>query len=109
MIGNADSALRIFHVSFLVGCVCVASAGAVESPSAAKANGGVHVQLQDAAGESVAHTDASPGRSKFAILTVERVYQPGDRIVFGGVPWMALRVDDSIPECFIFAPRAASE
>jgi hypothetical protein len=85
------------------------SAGAVEAVRAEKPKGGVHVQLQDAEGKSIVHGEAEPGKRGTAVLTVARAYQPGDQIVFGGVQWMALRVDETIPECFIFAPGAASE
>jgi hypothetical protein len=110
MIGNAGFGVRALHVAAaFAGCAFIASAGAVEAPRAAKGNGGVHAQLQDAGGKSIAHAEAKRGKSDSVVLTVERAYQPGDRIVFGGVPWMAVRVDNTIPECFVFAPRAASE
>ena len=110
MIGNECCGLRALHVAAaLAGCAFFANAGAAQSTRAAEGNGGVHVQLQDAEGKSIAHADGGPGKSNSAVLSIERVYQPGDRIVFGGAPWMAVRVDSTIPECFVFAPRAASE
>jgi len=110
MIGNAGLGIRALQVAAVVaGCAVTASASAAEAPRAEKNNGAVHVQLQDAEGKSIAHAEASPGKSNAAVLNVERAYQAGDRIVFGGAPWMAVRVDNTIPECFVFAPRAASE
>src|ERR1039457_997756 len=110
MIGNADFGLRALRVAAaLAGWAFISSPGAAEAPRSANDNGGVHVQLQDAGGKSIAHAEAKRGKSDSVVLTVERAYQPGDRIVFGGVPWMAVRVDNTIPECFVFAPRAASE
>ena len=110
MIGNAGLRVRRLNVAVALAVFAYAvSTGAAKAPRAEKANGIVHVQLQDAEGKSIAYRKAEPGKSKSAVLTVERAYQPGDQIVFGGVQWMALRVDNTIPECFIFAPRAASE
>jgi hypothetical protein len=110
MIGNADFGLRALRVAAaLAGCAFIASPGAAEAPRSANDNGGVHVQLQDAEGNRIAHAEAEPGKSNSAVLTVQRAYQPGDRIVFGGMPWMAVGVDNTIPECFVFAPLAASE
>jgi hypothetical protein len=110
MIGNAGFGLRALRVAAaFAGCVFIASAGAAEAPHSARDNSGVHVQLQDAEGNSIAHAEADPDKSNTAVLTVQRAYQPGDRIVFGGVPWMAVGVDNTISECFVFAPRAASE
>jgi hypothetical protein len=102
--------VRALHLAAsLAGCVFIASAVTAEAPPASMANGGVHVQLKDAEGRSIAQARIDPGKSNSAVLTFERAYQPGDRLVFGGVPWMALRVDPTIPECFVFAPRAVSE
>ena len=110
MIGRAALGLRRLHGAVALAAVaCALSAGAANEPDADKAKAGVHVQLQDAQGKSIAHGEAQPGKLSSASLTVERAYQPGDQIVFGGAQWLALRVDDSIPECFLFAPRAASE
>jgi hypothetical protein len=102
--------VRRLHVAaLLAGLALIATASAARLPLAAKGKGGVHVQLQDAQGKIVARTKADPGKPNSAVLTIERSYQPGDKIVFGGVPWMSLSVDNTIPECFIFAPRAADE
>ena len=107
MIGNAGFGVRAWHfAAALAGCAFIANAVAAEP---VKGKGGVHVQLQDATGKSIAHAEAEPGKSNAAVLMTERTYQPGDRIVFGGVPWMAVRVDTAIPECFVFGPRSASE
>ena len=110
MIGNTGFGVRGWHVAAaLAGCAFIANAPWQQRRGPAKGNGGVHVQLQDAEGKSIARAEAGAGKSNSAVLIVERAYQPGDRIVFGGVPWMAVRVDNTMPECFVFAPRAASE
>jgi hypothetical protein len=110
MVENADFRVRLFGVAAaLVFCTLIASSGAVAAPHYPMGNGRVHVQLQDADGKSIAQAQAEPGKSNSVVLSVERAYKPGDRILFGGVPWMALTVDDTIPECSVFAPHAASE
>ena len=93
----------------LIACAFGATSGAATTPRSQMSNGRVHVQLQDADGKSIAQAQAAPGKSNYVVLPIERAYRPGDRIVFGGVPWMAVRVDDTMPECFVFAPHAASE
>src|SRR5438552_6549627 len=82
MIGNAGLRVRRLNVAVALAVFAYAvSAGAAKAPRAEKANGSVHVQLQDAEGKSIAHRKAEPGKSKSAVLTVERAYQPGDQIV----------------------------
>jgi len=36
------------------------------------------------------------------VLDVEREYQPGDRIIVGGPQWMAVRLDEHMPECLVY-------
>ena len=97
------------HIAATVACYAtIATAGTADAQRTATDNGGVHVQLQDAQGQIIARAEAKLGKSNSAVLPLERSYQHGDRIVFGGAPWMALRVDSTTPECFLFAPRGAS-
>jgi len=97
------------HIAATVACYAtIATAGTADAQRTAKDNGGVHVQLQDAQGQIIARAEAKPGKSNSAVLPLERSYQHGDRLVFGGAPWMALRVDSTTPECFLFAPHGAS-
>jgi hypothetical protein len=93
----------------LVACAFIAGSGAAAAPHSPVGSGRVHVQLQDGDGKSIVQAQAAPGKSNSVVLSVERAYKPGDRVLFGGVPWMALTVDDTVPECFVFAPHAASE
>ena len=110
MIGRAAFSLRRLRGGVTLAVfACVVSAGAAGAPRAEKAKAGVHVELQDAQGKSIAHAEAEPRKPDGAVLVVQRAYRPGDRIVFSGAQWMGLRVDDSISECFVFAPSAASE
>jgi hypothetical protein len=41
------------------------------------------------------------------LLVFDREYQPGDRIILGGVQRMAVRLDESMPECLLYLPEAA--
>jgi hypothetical protein len=110
MIWNMGPAVRYLHVAVaLTGFACIVSSEAARAPREKKVNGGVHVQLLDAEGKIIVHGEAESGKRGTAVLTVARAYQPGDRIVFGGAQRMALRVDETIPECFVFAPGALSE
>lgn len=72
------------------------------------ANAPMHIEVQDAQGARVAGPADEPGSTRGAELAFDRVYQPGDRILFGGPQRMALRVDDSIPDCLIYAPGGSS-
>ena len=110
MLEKAVFRARPFGVSVaLVACVLIASSGAAAAPHSPIGNGRVHVLLQDTDGKNIAKAQAESGKSNSAVLLVDRAYKPGDRIVFGGVKWMAVSVDSTIPECFVFAPHAASE
>ena len=45
---------------------------------------------------------AASAKELSAVLVVEREYQPGDRIIFGGPQRMAVRVDEHMPECLLY-------
>jgi hypothetical protein len=70
-----------------------------------------YIAVQDGRGSLVAGPVVRPAKSKSssAELVFIRDYQPGDRILFRGPQWMAVRVDDTMPECLIYAPGASSE
>jgi hypothetical protein len=113
MILRACSPLRQIATDVLViaSCamvICAAVAGGQEVAKG-KNRPTLHIELQDAQGARVAGPVVQPLKGKTAVLAIERAYQPGDRIVFSGPQWMALRVDDGMPECIIFAPHAATE
>jgi hypothetical protein len=74
----------------------------------ANANAPIHIEVRDAQGSRVAGPADQAGSAKGVELGFDRVYQPGDRIVFGGPQRMALRVDESIPDCLIYAPLGSS-
>jgi hypothetical protein len=95
----------VFIGYWLPGCTQVAmgqelARGSVKPP--------IHIEVQDAHGARVAGPVSQGGSAKEAELTFDRVYQPGDRVLFGGPERMALRVDNSIADCLIYAPQASS-
>ncbi len=97
-------------VLFLAVCAVAALAYPAAAPASSdgKQSGALRIELQDAQGGRVAGPEIQPARRKAAVLAFERDYQPGDRIAFSGPQWLALRVDESIPECLIYSPGAAS-
>jgi len=72
--------------------------------------GSFSVEVQDAQGSPVAVVDMRAAKSKppAAEFTFDRQYQPGDRIAFTGAGWMAVRMDDTQPECMIYVPTVSS-
>lgn len=109
MIGNIGSGVRGPAAVAVFASALIATSAVAAAPRSQIRNGRVHVQLQDAEGKSIVQARAESGKSNSVALLVERAYRPGDRIIFGGVPWMGVRVDDAMPECFVFEPRAADE
>src|ERR1700690_2887896 len=69
-------------------------------------SGQFHIEVQDSPGVHVAGPALSDGSktSPSAMLVFDREYQPGDRIIFGGPQRMAMRLDDSMPECLVYLP-----
>jgi len=68
----------------------------------------IHIEVQDARGRRVAGPADQGGSARWAELAFDRLYQPGDRILFGGPQRLALHVDDSMPDCLIYAPLGSS-
>jgi hypothetical protein len=79
-----------------------------QQPAHREGNKALHIQLREAQGKEIASAKISAGRPSAAVLSIQHAYQPGDRLVFGGAKWMLLQVDDSIPECLIYAPEGTS-
>ena len=108
MLWNARFGWRLVIATVaLMGCAGFAPAAAEQIEGHKGA--GLRLRLQDAAGKEIAHAAAGDGKSKIFVLSVERAFEPGDRLLFGGTKWMGLRVADSIPECVVYAPRASAE
>ena len=68
-----------------------------------------HIEVQDANNVRIAGPEIHPSSSKMASATLafDREYQSGDHILFGGPERMAVRVDETIPECLLYLPDAA--
>jgi hypothetical protein len=89
--------------------------GFQEAASAPRSSSGddkasIQIQIEDARGALVAgpKSHSSSSKTGSATLDVNREYQPGDRIIFGGPKRMAVQTDQNMPECLIYAPLAAS-
>jgi hypothetical protein len=66
----------------------------------------VHIELQDSQGLRVAATEIQTHLAKpvSAALSFDREYLPGDRIVISGPQRIAVRLDESMPECLLYLP-----
>src|SRR5664279_1327544 len=62
-----------------------------------------HLEVQDAQGMRVAGPASVSTSSASAMIVFEREYMPGDRIVFSGPQRMAVRIDENLPECFLYS------
>lgn len=64
-----------------------------------------HIAVQDGQGAPIA--DNSSQKAGSSVLVFDREYKPGDRIVLGGPERMAVRVDETLPECLLYFPGSA--
>lgn len=92
------SAVMVFGAFFVCGVL------SAQAPSGGDANKGtLRVEVQDAKGVQVAGLEVrTAAKETSSVLTFDRKYQPGDRIVFGGPQRMAVRVDENMPECVVY-------
>jgi len=97
------------HLLFLL-IVLLASGVAIgQQVAGGKSKAAFHIEVQNQQGTPVSDTKAtSPAQSDSVTLLVHRTYQPGDRILFIGAQEMAVRMDQSMRECLIYAPNSAS-
>jgi len=74
-----------------------------------KSKAAFHIEVQDQYGTPVSDSEATTESSHAdsASLVLHRAYQPGDRILISGLQEMAVRVDQSLHECMIYAPNLA--
>jgi hypothetical protein len=83
----------------------LASAG--QSPNRDRAKEApIHIEVRDARGLTIAATRLHATLSTAApvALSFDREYRPGDRIVIAGPRAMAMRLDESMPECQLYLP-----
>jgi len=67
----------------------------------------IHIEARDGQGLTIASTpvDAPPSTAASSVLSFDREYQPGDRIVLSGPRRMAVRLDESMPDCLLYLPQ----
>ena len=75
----------------------------------AEGKGAFYIEVQNGSGAHIAGTEskAAAAKANSKELVFEREYQPGDRILFGGAQWMAVKLDESMPECMVYIPDSA--
>jgi hypothetical protein len=97
-------------------CLCglllyrpLSSAG--ESDSAARSKTPIRIEVQDAHGVRAAGPAARTASSKSdsAVLAFDREYQPGDRIILAGPQRIAVRLDETMPECLLYLPDGSQQ
>jgi hypothetical protein len=102
-ISNLNRHARL--IAFLITSLCGPLAFAEGSPKA-QDNGkaSLYIEVQAGQGTRIAGPEirATSGKERSAVLDVEREYQPGDRIIFGGPQRMAVRPDAHMPECLLY-------
>ncbi len=100
--------IALITVSFCGLFVCEPLALGEDSPSLRDTSEApLHIEVQDGQGVRIAgpETHASSPKAASAELVFDREYQPGDRILLGGPQRMAVRLDESMPECLIYIPE----
>jgi hypothetical protein len=68
----------------------------------------IHIEVRDGEGLRVAgpNSYSESFTPISAELDFDREYQPGDRILLGGPQRMAVRFDESVPECLLYLPAS---
>lgn len=100
----------VFIAVSLYGLLACSALAAGDEPRLAR-KPPFHIEVQDGRGVRVAGPEiaTSSPKAASAALAFEREYQPGDRIILGGPERMAIRLDESVPECLVFLPGASQE
>ena len=63
------------------------------------------IQVADAGGNLL----ASAGHAQEAMICVDRMYQPGDRLIISGAERLFVQLDQSLSGCEIYAPEGRME
>ena len=93
-------------LEFRILCIWTVCLGRTAPPASGKRTASFHIEVEDAQGTRIAGSDvetASVTRDS-AVLVFSHKYQPGDRIIFGGLQRMAVRLDETMPECIVYLP-----
>jgi len=79
-------------------------------PAQQPATTALHIEVQDKYGTRIidSATAIESSHSDSATLDFHRAFQPGDLILFTGPQEMAVRMDQTMPECLIYAPNPVS-
>ena len=94
--------------NLLLAVLLLLSSGVVPAQQAATA--ALHIEVQDKNGVRIGDSSTAIGSSQTdsASLDFHHAYQPGDSILFTGPQEMAVRIDQTMPECLIYAPKPTS-
>lgn len=98
-------------IILLASCVLsVATLPAIAQQRSSTANKiALTIQLQNQQSTRIGSPEViSASQSNAASLDIHRAYQPGDRLLFNGPQEMAVRVDQSMPECLLFVPDTSA-
>jgi len=100
--------LKSHSLLHLLLIVLLASGVAIGQQAATgKSKAAFRIEVQDQHGTPVSDMEAT-APSQSATLVVHRAYIRGDRILFTGPQEMAVRMDQNMQECMIFAPNPIS-
>ena len=94
----------LLHLQLMVFLAIPAFAQRAASDASSAA---VRIEVQDQHGTRVNDPATATG-SFTATLDLHYAYQPGDRILFTGPQEMAVRMDQTLPECLLYAPNPSS-
>ena len=97
--------LRSFRLVALIAAAATLFFSSAARSEDAKPSGALRIELRAADGSVV----ASQTGAAAATLTLDRVYADGDRIVITGPQHLAVRLDETMPECIVFSPQGRFE
>jgi hypothetical protein len=101
---KSHSLLHLLPIVFLASGVAIGQQAADGKSKAA-----IHIEVQDQHGARVNDAEATAESQADSVsLSFHRAYQPGDHILFTGPQEMAVRMDQNMPECLIFAPNPST-
>jgi hypothetical protein len=109
MTARSKSSLPLFPVAVSVISLCAFFAPTPFASAQKPSNAGAspfQIELQDAQETTIAGSEIRSSSSKpaLAALTIDREYQPGDRLLLAGPRRMAVRVDAAMPDCLLYFP-----
>jgi hypothetical protein len=108
---RSNSANYLFVAAACYGAIITGSINLQAQTSVNTGANTLQIEVEDGQGASVATSAATPASSRSVAVTLvlDREYRPGDHIVFTGPQRIAIRVDETIPECFVYNPGGAQQ